>query len=228
MGRPFWSCLAATIVAVAAALPSSAVADDHARRHYNSGDDERDNLGWVIVSGGITSVSDMSDLESLEEFRHRFGSRFLYLRDGDDHYVIRDEEMIDRAQRAARSIKIHGKEMGMLARFELQGTRGSRKNARKIAAMRQFPAPRGEVGGSSPRDKANERLDREFVELVEQMDALRTNPHQDDAPTATSRDLKRRSDDLSKRLEKAVRDGHEELREILVDAKARDLAKQVD
>ena len=66
MGRPFWSCLAATIVAVAAALPSSAVADDHARRHYNSGDDERDNLGWVIVSGGITSVSDMSDLESLE------------------------------------------------------------------------------------------------------------------------------------------------------------------
>src|SRR5712672_3999796 len=102
-----WSFLAAATV-VAAAPPPSAVGDEHSNGRANgycSGDDEHGNLGWVIVSGEIISTSDMSDLESLEDFRHRFGSRFLYLRDGDDHYVVKDEEVIDRAQRAARSIK---------------------------------------------------------------------------------------------------------------------------
>jgi hypothetical protein len=223
MSRPLWSCLIAAIVAVAVALPSSAVADDHSHGHHAG---RRDNLGWVIVSGGMTSLSDMGDLESLEGFRNRFGSRFLYLRDGEDHYVIKDEEMIGRAQRAARSIKVYGKEMGMLARFEIQGTRGSGKSARKVAAMQQHPASRGEVARRSPRDESNERLEREVAELLQDMDALGADPRRGD--DATPRDLKWRSDALSKRLEKAVHEGHEDMREVLRDAKKRNLAKRVN
>jgi hypothetical protein len=232
MSRPLWSYLAAAIVVVAAAAsPSSAVGEEHSNRHthgYNSSDDEHDNLGWVIVSGGITSMSDMRDLESLEDFRHRFGSCFLYLRDGDDHYLIQDEEMIDRAQRAARSIKLYGKEMGMLARFKVQGTLGSRKSARKIAAMQRRPALPEEVSRRSPRDESNERLEREFAELIEDMGALRTDPHQADGTAVKLRDLERRSEDLSKRLEKAVHEGREEMRDVLHDAKAQHLAKRVN
>jgi len=230
MSRPLWS-LAAAIIIIATAPPSSAVGDEHSNGRayaYDSGDGGHDNLGWVIVSGEITSMSDMSDLESLEDFRHRFGGSFLYLRDGDDHYVIKDEELIDRAQRAARSIKLYGKEAGMLTRFKIQGTLGSRKSARKIAALQQRPAPRREVARRSPRDEFNERLEHEFAELIEDMDALRADPHRGDVTDAESRDLERRSEALSKRLLKAVHEGHEEMSDVLHDAKARHLAKRVN
>lgn len=230
MSRRLWSFLAAAIVVVAAP-PPYAMGDEHSNGRaygYDSGDDEGDNLGWIIVSGEITSISDMGDLESLEGFRHRFGSSFLYLRDGDDHYVIKDEEMIDRAQHAARSIKLYGKEMGMLARFKIQGTLVSRKSARKIAAMQQRPTPHREAGRRSPSEESNERLEHEVAELIEDMDALRADPHQGDVTDAKSRDLERRSEALSKRLGKAVHEGRKEMRDVLQDAKARHLAKRVN
>jgi hypothetical protein len=230
MGRPLWSFLAAAIIVVAAPPPSAA-ADEPSNGHthgYVPREGAHDNLEWIIVSGGITSLSDMSDMESLESLRLQFGSRFLYLRDGDDHYVIKDEQLIDRAQRAARSIKLYGKEMGMLARFEVQGAQGSGKSARKIAAMRQRPVPHGEAAGRNPRDESNDRLERDVVRLIDDMDALRTDPRQDEVTTARSRDLERRSEALSKRLERAVREGHEELRDVLHDAKERNLAKRVN
>lgn len=231
MSRPLCSFLAAAIIVAAAAPPPTAVADEPSNGHthgYVPRERAHDNLEWIIVSGGITSLSDMSDMESLEHLRLQFGSPFLLLSDGDDHYVIKDEQLIDRAQRAAHSIKLYGKEMGMLARFEIQGTLASRKSARKIAAMRQRPAPHGEHARRSSRDEWNDRLGREVAELIEDMDALRTDPHQGDVTSAKSRDLERRSEALSKRLERAVHEGHEELRDVLHDAKERNLAKRVN
>ena len=213
MSRYLWSFLSAAVI-VAAAPPPIAAGSVPAGRPAHSLQ-AGGALGWVLVSDGITSMSEGIDLESLDDFRARYGDRFLLLRDSGDHYLIRDRGLIERAERATRSIKLSGKEIGLLARYRAGDAIG-KKGARKIAAMAQ----RG------PRDESDARLEREVEELIRDMEAYGT--HSRPADSARSRDLERRRENVSGRLREALRHGQEEMRRILQDANARDLAKRVD
>lgn len=213
MSRLLWSFLSAAVI-LAIAPPPAAAGHEPANRRTHPSRDEGE-LGWVLVSDGITSMSDSNDLESVDALRARYGDRFLLLRDGNDRYLIRDEGLIDRAEHATRSIKLYGKEIGLLARSRA-GDAFGKKSSRKIAAMAQ----RG------PRDASDARLEREVEELIRDMERLGAASRPADA--ARSRDLERRSDVVSKQLHEAVRQGQEEMRQILEDAKTRDLAKQAD
>jgi hypothetical protein len=235
MSRLLWSFLAAALVAVAAP-PSPAVGHEHSPGYaygYDSGSEDRaDDFGWMIVTDENTSVSDMGGLESLDELRDRFGSNFLYFRDGDDHYVVRDQELIDRAERAGRDIKIYGKELGMLARAKVHGAFGSRKSAQKSAqkmaviGRRQAELGR-EIARRSMNGESTERLERELEQLSEDMEVLQENLHAGEATASESRELEQKSEAMSKRLQRAVREAEQEMRDILHDAKARHLAKRV-
>ncbi|HEU4764349.1 MAG TPA: hypothetical protein VFT93_01720 [Candidatus Eisenbacteria bacterium] len=161
-------------------------------------------------------MSDSKDLESLDALRARYGDRFLLLRDGDDRYLIRDKGLIGRAEHATRSIKLYGKEIGLLARYRAGDAITSRKGSRKIAAMAQ----RG------PRDDSDARLDREVEELIRDMERLGGASRPTDA--ARSRELERRSEVVSKQLHEAVRQGQAEMRQILKDAETRDLVQRAD
>jgi len=217
MNSPRCILLAAPILAVLALSPPAAGREPS--RDSDRASHEGGAWGWIIVSDGTTSMSDMSDLESLDRLQSRFGSRFLYLRDGADRYVIRDEKLIERALRATRSIKLFGKEIEILARYRIHGTLMTAKSARKIAAIEG----RQPAAGGSPADESNRRLERDFHSLIEDMETLRS-----DEPSAKSRALERRSEALSDRLQNAVRDANRELRDILREAKARHVASRLD
>jgi len=213
MSRSIW-ILAMALLSIATAS-SAASAREHApasHRHL----DESGELGWILVTDRITSMSEQSDQESIEELRARFGSPFLVLREGDARYVVRDEGLIDRADRAVYAIKVYGKEMAMLAAFRAQGAHGSAKRARKAAALANRPAPGGSKGDS------NDRLQREFEALIHEMEILETSSRRGEV-SRESHELDRRSQELSKRLEEAVRGGRREMRAILDDARERHL-----
>jgi hypothetical protein len=214
MTRLVWSFLSAAVI-LAIAPPPVAARHEPSNRRADLFPDKSD-LGWVLVSDGITSVSDGSDLESLKVLQARYGARFLLLRDGDDRYLIRDKELIDRAEHATRSIKLYGKEIGLLARHRAGDAIASRKGSRKIAAMAQ----RG------PRDESEAQLEREVEQLIRDMETLGADSRPIDS--ARSRELEGRREVVSKQLHEAVRQGQDEMRRILKDAQARNVAKRVE
>lgn len=212
MSRSFW--VLAMALLFAATAPSAAWARDHSpasdRELGESGE-----IGWILVTDRVTSMSDQSDLESVEALRARFGSSFLILHQGDDRYVVRDKGLIDRAERAVYAIKVYGKEVAMLAAFRVQGALGSAKRARKAAGLAKRPP------GGSPGD-LDDRLQRAFETLIHEMEALEASSRRGEV-SRNPHGLDRRSEELSKRLQEAVRGGRQEMRQILDDAKERHL-----
>ena len=105
--------LAAAILCLA--VPGSSSAYSYA---YGSDRDEEDSFSWAIIAGGNTSMSNMRDLDSIDDLKDQFGDEFLYIRDGKDRYVISDPGMVERALEASKEIRKYGKEMGKLARAQ--------------------------------------------------------------------------------------------------------------
>jgi hypothetical protein len=236
MSRPFWSLLAATVV-LASAPPSPAVGHERSSSHsegysysYRASDDRDDDFGWVIVSDDVnTSAADSRDLEKLDELKDRFGDDFLYIRDGKDHYVITDEELVARGRRAALSMKYYGKQLGMLARERAEGARGSAKYAKKMAAIGRLQADLGrELARRSVNGESTEKLRREMDDLTEQMDELRADLQKSRNTQDDSGEMDHRIQDLSEKVRKAAREAEEEMHDILHDAKADHLAKRVN
>lgn len=237
MSRPLWSFLAAALVVVAAP-PAAVASHGHSSRHghstgyaygYDHDGDRDDDFGWMVVNGENTRMSDMTDMESLDELRDRYGDSFLYFRDGDDRYVVLERELIERADRAGLNLKMYGKELGMLARVRVQGALGSRKLAKKMAALGRRQGELGrEIARRSVNGESTERLERQLEELSEDMEVLREQMHSGEATPSESRELDRKTEELSKRVQKAAREAEEEMRDIFHDAKARRLAKRVN
>jgi len=218
MTRPIWSFLTATLI-LAAAPPAPAEGRDHPKSQARSvRDANSENWGWVIVSGGNTSATQMSDLESVDQLRRRFGQDFVYFRDGRDHWVIRDRAMIDRALRTTHSMKLYAKELTLLARFQVEGALATAKGSRKVAAAIELQKSDG------ARDDVAMELERAIREMNRAIDGLPAGA----SGTGESRDLQRRSESLSRRLEVAVSQAQRDLRDLLREAKERHLAQRVD
>src|SRR2546426_12094838 len=102
----------AMAVLTLAAIPANASAG----RYTYGLDNDRDYLGWAIVSHDNTSMSGLDDLDSVERLESDFGEEFLYIRLGSDRYVIRDRSLIARAQDAAKPMHEAGRVVGKIAR----------------------------------------------------------------------------------------------------------------
>jgi hypothetical protein len=101
---------------------------------YGYGYDKDDDLGWAIISGDDTNISDMRDLDSMDDLKARFGDEFLYIRLDESRYVIRDRGLIKRAEDAAGPMKRAAKEIGMAAKMQakaaLSESRGAARHQR--------------------------------------------------------------------------------------------------
>ena len=213
MSRSIW-ILAITLLSIATTFSLAAP------REYSPASqrdlDESGEMGWILVTDGATSMSDLADQESIEELRVRFGSPFLVLHQGNARFVVRDRGLIDRAERAVYAIKVYGKETAMLATFQARGALGSAKRARKASALAKRPAPGGSRGDS------DDRLQREFEALIHEMEVLEASSRRGEVSGETH-ELDLRSKALSRRLQQAVRGGRREMRQIFDDAKERHL-----
>ena len=177
MHRSLTLVLAATVTLV---LASPAPAGAHSYAH---GSDHDSDFGWMILSGGNSSMSDMHDLDSIDDLKERFGDEFLYVRDGEDRHVITDRRLIARAQESTKQIRKYGKEIGEIARAQARLAVD-----KSLYGMRQ-----------SKRLSSSEK-----------------------------RELTRRREAASDRLQKGVREIQEDIREILQDALEKGLAEPLD
>ena len=133
---------------------------------YDHGND-RDPLSWTIVSGDNTSMSDMQDLDSMDDLKERFGDEFLFIRLGEDRYVIRDRALMKRAEEAARPMRDAGREIGKAARAQakaaLSNSRGAREQARLSVRIAKLS---GRIARLESRGEPTEDLEREQERLA--------------------------------------------------------------
>jgi len=195
---------------------------------YDHGND-RDPLSWTIVSGDNTSMSDMQDLDSMDDLKERFGDEFLFIRLGEDRYVIRDRGLMKRAEEAARPMRDAGREIGKAARAQaeaaLSGSRGAREQARLSARIAKLS---GRIARLESRGEPTEDLEREQERLERQLEDLADDSGEGRAATREERGRSLRTEQARERMHKAARRLNEEMREILRQAKARHVAEPVD
>jgi hypothetical protein len=208
----------------AVAAPSGASAGN-----YTYGfDTDRGNLGWAIVSDGNVSMSDMTDLDRLEDLKNEFGEEFLYIRLGEDRYAIRDREMIQRAKDAARPMQVAGREIGETARAQAEQALGGSQSAREQAKLsRRIAKLSGRIARRESRGESARDLEREMAQLDRQLEALTEDSRDRETVRREKHELHARSREASARLREAGRHLNEEMRDILRDAKARRLAQPV-
>ena len=218
--------LAITFV-LATASPAPSSGHSYA---FGTHDDKDQGLGWAIVDGENTSMSDMRGLESLDDLKSRFGDEFLYIREGRDQYVIEDEKLVARARQAARGIQKYGKEIGELARAQARLALGVSRQDRRVDKLERAQAKlERRIERAAERNQSTEDLERELDKITAELESI--EDHDDRGEQLSSgevREMTRRREEASKQLQRGVREVQNEIREILRDAKRRGLAERLD
>ena len=233
MHRRIVIAFAAAALAVVPPALTRAHSADHGSMHGDAdhgfayGDDE--DFGWAVVSGDQTSMSGALDHGTLESLKERFGDDFLVVDDGGHRFVITDEKMLDRAQEAARDLQKYGREIGVIARTQARLALGGARPDRRIERLeRRRAAVEREMRDEERRGESTDDLEIDLMQLQAQLDALK-GIQKGFALTDDQRgDLTRRKEEAEDRLRRCVRKIHDEMKDILKEAKSRHLAEPVE
>jgi hypothetical protein len=207
--------------------PSPASANGYHYGFENDDKESRDDFGWALVHDGNNSSSSL-ERENIDAIRGKYGDDILYIRDGEERYVIRDEGLMHRAEESLKPIEDAGREIGVAVgakvRYSLGRSQGSREQARverRIARLSRRIERMSEEG----EDVRDLEIERGVLEgQLESMREDRSFSHDDGDREA---DLEAATQRATRHMHEATRKLRQDLRSILRDAKARHLAESV-
>lgn len=233
MHRRIVIAFAAAALAIVPPALTRAHSGDHGPAHADAdhgfayGDD--DNFGWAVVSGDQTSMSGVLDHGTLESLKDRFGDDFLVIDDGGHRFVITDDKLFERAQETARDLQKYGREFGEIARAQVRLSLGGASPDRRIERLeRRLAAVEREMRDEERHGGSTDDLEIDVMQLRAQLDALK-GLQKSFSLTADERgDLTRRKEEAQDRLRRCVRQIHDDMKDILKEAKARHLAEPVE
>jgi hypothetical protein len=194
---------------------------------YSYGTD--DDFSWAFVSNHGRNISGNLNSDNIGKLKDRYDGEFLYIRDGEERWVITDPDLIDRAHRVEEQIKNYNKEISEIANAEAKFAMAGMNNDKKQAKLSQRRrALEDEIDKLKERGEDTSDLDRELFEVKIESEAL-TNMHKNAQLTSEERrDLTERRDRASARLKKGMQKIEGDLRKVLSDAKEQHLAERVD
>lgn len=184
-------------------------------------------LGWAIHRDGQWHVSELWDIDSADDLVSKYGDDFLYIRDGEERYIITDPKLIERAVRATRRIKDHTKEISALANASAQlamsrvhGT-WERQRLEKLEDKLVNRIERSESRGEDTR-----QMEKDLKRVRAELDQLEKDGGEKLTETEL-RDLRARQDEASQDLDRVIDGIREEIRDVLREAKENGLAKRI-
>lgn len=207
-------------VLVLGLLPLVALAHSHpGKAHWD------DELGWAIIHDDHTRSSSLHDLDEIEDLQTRFGDDLLYIRDGDERYVITNRALIDRAEDASHRIVDPAKAIAKAeARLAVRQVQSVKARVKLENAETQLEAA---IERQELRDKEADELRRALERVREELEQIEATGERRHVTSSEQKELERRRDEAHERLEKAVSEMRSEIREILREAKDKDLAKRI-
>jgi hypothetical protein len=183
-------------------------------------------LGWAIHRDGQWHVSEISDIDRAD-LSSKYGDDFLYIRDDEERFIITDPKLIDRATDATRRIQDHAKEISALANAEAElamsrvhGT-WERQRLQKLEAKLEDRIERGQSRGEDTR-----QMKQDLKQVRGDLDRLEKDGGEKLTETQR-RDLRARRDEASEDLSEAIDGIRAEIRDILREAKDKDLARRI-
>ncbi len=189
------------------------------------------HLSWAIVSHGNTSNSDMEALDDLDKLKDDYGDEFLYIREGDDRYVIRDHAMVERAQRALEPMHEAGREIGVAVGEKVGRSFSMSEDAREQARLgRRIGRLSRQIARISREGEDTKDLEREQAKLQRELDELREKSDARDESRSRKSDaeLDAKTEKASRHMKDAAKHLKHEIRAIFSEAKERHLAERVD
>ena len=188
-----------------------------------------DDFSWAFVSNHGRNISGNLNGDPIGKLKDRYDGEFLYIRDGEERWVITDPEMIARGHRAEEQIKNYNREISEIAnaeaKFAMAGLNNDKKLA-KLAARRR--ALEVEIAKLEKNGEDTSDLDQELFEVKVESQALSSMHQNAQLTTEERRELTERRDRASVRLKKGMQKIEGDLRQILSDAREQHLAERVD
>lgn len=217
-------------ILILAVLPGVAIIPRaaQAKSDSHSGASHTDSrFGWAIRTDGNWHISEIEDMNSIEDLPKKYGDDFLYIRDGEKKYVIVDPAMLDRAERAHRRIKMHASQISALAsasaELAMSRVNGTweRRRLEKTEWKLERAIENGKRHGDDTRQAERDlKLVRDQLARLEERDG-------EALPESERRELEERRDRASEGLDEAVESIRKEMHAILREAIEKDLAEPV-
>jgi len=196
--------------------------------HYGFDTNAKDPVGWALVHEGHQGSSSLSG-EEMEGLEGKYGGDFLYIRDGQDRYVIRDARLMHRAEDSLKPIQEAGHEIGAAVGakvgYSMRRSQGSREQAR---VARRIGRLSRRIARMSEEGEDTQDLENELSQLQRQLDSMkedRSAQHDDEEREA---DLEAATQRASRHMREATRKVNQDMLDILREAKSRHLAETVD
>src|SRR5262245_8719803 len=218
-------------VSVLSALAMASPSLAHTGTGYGYGFDDDDDFGWAFISDHGRSISgNMGSHESerLGELQNRY-DKFLYIRDKDEHYVITDDELMERGRRTIMQIQNYSKEIGEIAgaeaKFAMEKVGHEKQREQLVRKRKELEK---EIDRLEARGEDTSDLERELFSVDVNIQVVTSMKQSSQLSDEERRELTERRDRASARLKKGWSKIKAEMREILDDAKERHLAKRID
>ena len=193
--------------------------------HGHASDLQPREFGWMIVDHDKTSVSTMKDLDGLDGLKRKFGEEFLYVREGEDRYVIRDPALMKRAWDAGRPVHEAGAKVGRVARAQaIESLSGWGDDADQVRRARKIEKQSRKIDRAEARGESKQEIEREREELKR----ATGNRSGDRATVDHAKDYEARQRDADEGLDRAIKNMKREIRDILHEAQSRHTAERVD
>jgi len=203
---------------------------------FGFGNDDSSRLRWALIDGDRNNSTNLSDPDDLEELKSTYGSRFLYIRDGDDRYVIKDRRMMDRARESMKPVQEAGREIGKAVGEKVSYSMRRSGTARERARLeRRLSRIESRIARLSDRDEDADGLEDERQELEnqrqalrQQLDAMKNNRRVEHDAEERQADLDAATERASRHMREAARKMDQTMRDILKESKSRHLAEPVE
>jgi hypothetical protein len=189
---------------------------------------ENEEFGWTIVSG--TSQSNMGQLNPrmIQDLRHRYGDRFLVIRDGDEKYVITDEALVRRGEDITSEIRNYQPEIGDMAEAEARLSLSKQNHEEeKVALKERRRKIRTAIENNERRGRPTRALERDLFQATVQLQAIQGLEENSRLSADEERRLMRQRERASARLKVGTDRINREMRELLDTAKSSGRAERL-
>lgn len=188
-----------------------------------------ENFRWAFVSDHGRNISGNLNHENISALKGRYKQDFLYIRDGDESWVITDPDMIARGHRAEEQIKNYNKEISEIANAEAKFAMAGMINDKKVAKLEaRRRSIEDEIDKLGARGEDTSDLEQELFEVKVEAEALSSMHRNAHLTSEERRDLTERRDRAQARLSKGMQKIEADFRTILSDAREQHLAERVE
>jgi hypothetical protein len=188
-----------------------------------------DAFGWAILTReGETMSTGVLARETLRKIQKQYGPDLLVIADGDERWVITDPGLVRDAVRAARKVRDLEPEIRDLAGAQAKLAMSQANNGSRERLERRQRALEKALRDSERDGEATEELEQELFGARVALQVNESMARENRLTADEKRDLIRRRDNASERVNRGMARINADFREILDRAKSRGLARRVD